>query len=94
MAEIIAYPKLEGSESFARAIIEGFIEFPKTEIVMEIPMSEQRLPAQKAYDIAAERISSYLEIGKNVVVLCEGDPFFMDHLCICTRDFLENIKLK
>jgi precorrin-2/cobalt-factor-2 C20-methyltransferase len=75
-AEIIAYPKLEGSESFARTIIEGFIEFPKTEIVMEIPMSEQRLPAQKAYDIAAERISSYLEIGKNVVVLCEGDPFF------------------
>ena len=75
-AEIIAYPKLEGSESFARAIIEGFIEFPKTEIVMEIPMSEQRLPAQKAYDIAAERISSYLEIGKNLVVLCEGDPFF------------------
>ena len=39
-------------------------------------MSEQRLPAQKAYDIAAETISSYLEIGKDVVVLCEGDPFF------------------
>jgi len=75
-AEIIAYPKLEGSESFARTIIEGFIEFPKKEIVMEIPMSEQRLPAQKAYDIAAETISSYLEIGKDVVVLCEGDPFF------------------
>jgi len=75
-AEIIAYPKLEGSESFARTIIAGFIEFPKKEIVIDIPMSEQRLPAQKAYDIAAERISTYLEADKNVVVLCEGDPFF------------------
>jgi len=75
-AEIIAYPKLEGSESFARKIVECFIESTKTEIAIEIPMSEKRLPAQKAYDAAAKKISKYLKDNKDVVVLCEGDPFF------------------
>ena len=48
-AEIIAYPKLEGSESFARKIVECFIEPTKTEIAIEIPMSEKRLPRKRIY---------------------------------------------
>ena len=74
--EVIAYPKLKGSNSFARNIIEQFIDMPKDEIAIEIPMTIRRLPAQRAYDCAAKRISHYLKKGKNVVFLCEGDPFF------------------
>ncbi|MDG2096087.1 MAG: precorrin-2 C(20)-methyltransferase [Paracoccaceae bacterium] len=74
--EVIAYPKLKGSRSFARNIIEEFIDLPKFEIAIEIPMTVNRLPAQRAYDAAAQEISSHLNMGKNVVFLCEGDPFF------------------
>ena len=74
--EVIAYPKLKGSKSFARNIIEEFIDLPKVEIAIEIPMTVNRLPAQRAYDAAAQEISSHLNMGKNVVFLCEGDPFF------------------
>jgi precorrin-2/cobalt-factor-2 C20-methyltransferase len=67
---------LKGSKSFARNIIEEFIDLPKFEIAIEIPMTVNRLPAQRAYDAAAQEISSHLNMGKNVVFLCEGDPFF------------------
>jgi len=74
--EVIAYPKLKGSKSFARNIIEEFIDLPKVEIAIEIPMTVNRLPAQRAYDAAAQKISTHLNMGENVVFLCEGDPFF------------------
>ena len=74
--EVIAYPKLKGSKSFARNIIEEFIDLPKVEIAIEIPMTVNRLPAQRAYNAAAKEISTHLNMGKNVVFLCEGDPFF------------------
>ena len=74
--EVIAYPKLKGSKSFARNIIEEFIDLPKVEIAIEIPMTVNRLPAQRAYNAAAQEISTHLNMGKNVVFLCEGDPFF------------------
>ena len=74
--EVIAYPKLKGSKSFARDIIEEFIDLPKVEIAIEIPMTVNRLPAQRAYNAAAQEISTHLNMGKNVVFLCEGDPFF------------------
>ena len=67
---------MKGSKSFARNIIEEFIDLPKFEIAIEIPMTVNRLPAQRAYDAAAQEISSHLNMGKNVVFLCEGDPFF------------------
>ena len=39
-------------------------------------MTINRLPAQRAYNAAAQEISTHLNMGKNVVFLCEGDPFF------------------
>ena len=74
--EVIAYPKLKGSKSFARNIIEEFIDLPKVEIAIEIPMTVNRLPSQRAYNAAAQEISTHLNMGNNVVFLCEGDPFF------------------
>lgn len=46
--------------------------------VIEIPMpmlTERRL-ANDAYDEAARQISAQLDLGHNVVFLCEGDPLF------------------
>ncbi|MCL4118801.1 UNVERIFIED_CONTAM: hypothetical protein GTU68_062797 [Idotea baltica] len=39
-------------------------------------MTVAREPAQAAYDLGAAQIAQELNQGKNVVVLCEGDPFF------------------
>ena len=75
-ADVIAYPSLEGGDSFARAIAGQFIPETAQEIVVEIPMSVERGPAQAAYDAGAENIATQLRLGKDVVVLCEGDPFF------------------
>jgi precorrin-2/cobalt-factor-2 C20-methyltransferase len=75
-AKVIAYPALPGTESFARRIAAAHISDDTHEIVMEIPMTPERGPAQAAYDLGAARIAEALDLGDDVVVLCEGDPFF------------------
>jgi precorrin-2/cobalt-factor-2 C20-methyltransferase len=75
-AEVIAYPALPGTDSFARSIAADLIQTDACEIVIEVPMTKAREPAQAAYDLGAERIAEVLETGRDVAVLCEGDPFF------------------
>ncbi|WP_066707923.1 precorrin-2 C(20)-methyltransferase [Celeribacter ethanolicus] len=75
-AKVIAYPTLAGGSSFARSIAAGHIVPGVREIVMDIPMTVDRAPAQVAYDLGAVAIRAELEAGHDVVVLCEGDPFF------------------
>ncbi|RME14910.1 MAG: precorrin-2 C(20)-methyltransferase [Alphaproteobacteria bacterium] len=74
-APVIAYPALPGTESFARRIAAAHIAPGTREIVMDVPMTRERAPAQAAYDLGAARIAEALESGHDVVVLCEGDPF-------------------
>ncbi len=75
-ARVIAYPALPGTGSFARSIVADLIPAGAEEIVIEVPMSTARAPAQSAYDAGAARIAERLDAGRDVVVLCEGDPFF------------------
>jgi precorrin-2/cobalt-factor-2 C20-methyltransferase len=75
-ATVVAYPALAGGESFARAIAADAIAPGAREIVMDVPMSVERAPAQAAYDRGAAEIADALDGGDNVVCLCEGDPFF------------------
>lgn len=75
-ARVLAYPTLAGADSFARAIAADLIAPDAREIVVDLPMSTDRAPAQAAYDRGAEEIALALDAGDDVVVLCEGDPFF------------------
>ncbi|SHH04362.1 precorrin-2/cobalt-factor-2 C20-methyltransferase [Cognatiyoonia sediminum] len=75
-AKVIAYPTLAGAESFARSIAAEVIPDGVDEIVMDVPMTVARAPAQEAYDLGAEQIAAALDRGEDVVCLCEGDPFF------------------
>jgi precorrin-2/cobalt-factor-2 C20-methyltransferase len=75
-AQVVAYPALAGAESFARSIAAGIIPKGAREIVMDVPMTTAREPAQAAYDAGAAEIAAELEAGCDVVCLCEGDPFF------------------
>ncbi|MEM0923039.1 MAG: precorrin-2 C(20)-methyltransferase [Pseudomonadota bacterium] len=75
-AEVIAYPAPDSGESFARSIAADLIPDSAEEIPMIVPMRPDRFPAQKVYAEAAEQIASCLTQGRDVAVLCEGDPFF------------------
>lgn len=75
-ATVVAYPTLAGAASFARAIAADLIAPGTIEIVMDVPMSVERAPAQAAYDKSAAEIAASLDAGQDVVCLCEGDPFF------------------
>ena len=75
-AKVVAYPALAGGDSFARSIAAELIAEDVREIRIDVPMRLERGPAQTAYDDAAEQISAVLETGFDVVMLCEGDPFF------------------
>ena len=74
-AEVIAYPKPDTGESFARSIVAGRLA-GKREIAITVPMRVERFPASGVYDEAAKEIATELDAGHDVVVLCEGDPFF------------------
>ncbi|OUR78611.1 precorrin-2 C(20)-methyltransferase [Alphaproteobacteria bacterium 46_93_T64] len=73
---VVAYPTLEDGDSLARAIVAPHLSGDQQEISIRIPMAVERKPAQDAYDIAAEELSACLASGKDIAVLCEGDPFF------------------
>ena len=75
-AKVIAYPAPDSGESFARSIAAAAFQAGVLEIPIVIPMKSERFPAQSIYDQAADRISQELDNGQDVIVLCEGDPFF------------------
>lgn len=75
-AKVVAYPAPDDGDSFARSIVSGFLTEQQTEIPIVIPMRVERFPAAAIYDAAAEDIAGHLAAGSDVVVLCEGDPFF------------------
>lgn len=75
-ADVIAYPQLEDTPSFARSIVSDFINDTQDELPFTVPMLSDPGPAQLAYDNAAKAIAMHLDEGKVVTALCEGDPFF------------------
>ncbi len=72
---VIAYPAPNSGESSARAIAEKFIPAGRIEIAVRVPMRVGPVPLD-AYEHAAGEIAAHLEAGRDVAVLCEGDPFF------------------
>lgn len=75
-ADTIAYLCANGKDSTARDIARPFITGGVTEIAIDMPMRVEREPAQAAYDKGAAEIAAHLGQGRDVVMLCEGDPFF------------------
>jgi len=76
---VIAYPapafENGGGESSARKIAAAHIPAGRTEIAIRVPMRPGPEPAS-VYDDAAEAIAAHLDAGRDVAVLCEGDPLF------------------
>ena len=75
-APVIAYPAPDTGPSLARQIAADAIPEGAIEIPMIVPMRTERFPAQEVYANAATAIAQHLDAGRDVVVLCEGDPLF------------------
>jgi cobalt-precorrin 5A hydrolase/precorrin-3B C17-methyltransferase len=73
---VIAYPAPEGGESLVRAIAAPHVPPGRIEIVIATPMAVDRFPAREIYDRYAAILAGHLGSGREVAVLCEGDPLF------------------
>ena len=75
---VIAYPAPEEGESLVRRIVAPHMSRADQpiEVAIRMPMLADRFPAQEVYDWAEKELSAHLAEGRDVAVLCEGDPFF------------------
>jgi precorrin-2/cobalt-factor-2 C20-methyltransferase len=73
---VIAYPAPDEGASFARSVVASHLSPAQTEIAIRVPMTRPVAQAQAIYDHAAIEIAGHLEAGRDVGVLCQGDPFF------------------
>jgi precorrin-2/cobalt-factor-2 C20-methyltransferase len=65
---VIAYPTMESGK-----VLASFIRPEQIELPMPLPFSVER-SSQPYYDQSAEHIAQHLSEGRDVAVLCEGDP--------------------
>ena len=75
-APVIAYPVNAAGEGLAHSIVAGFVSPQAVHLPVHVPMKVERAPAKVAYDGVAAGIAGHLDAGRDVVFLCEGDPFF------------------
>ncbi len=73
---VVAYPAPETGESLARRIATPHLTEGQIEIPIRMPLLADRFPAQAVYERAAAEIGAHIEAGRDVAVLCLGDPFF------------------
>jgi precorrin-2/cobalt-factor-2 C20-methyltransferase len=72
---VIAYVSAGGRPSMARSIVAEHVSPGSPEIHIALPMRLVPELAHAAYDEGAARIGAVLERGRDVAVLCVGDPF-------------------
>ena len=75
-APVIAYPAPETGDSFARTIVAPHLPGGQQEIAVRMPLGDGQFPKAEIYDRAAQDIIAHVAAGRDVAVLCEGDPFF------------------
>jgi precorrin-2/cobalt-factor-2 C20-methyltransferase len=73
---VVAYPAPENGDSLARRIVAPHLTGGQTEIAIRMPLSAERFPAEEVYARAVSDITQHLHAGRDVAVLCLGDPFF------------------
>ncbi|MFB2645327.1 precorrin-2 C(20)-methyltransferase [Raphidiopsis sp. BLCC-F218] len=75
-ASVIAYQSAIDRESIARKIVSPYLAGNQIEVLYHLPRALEPEKAKDIYDREVEPIGSHLAAGRDVVVLCEGDPFF------------------
>jgi precorrin-2/cobalt-factor-2 C20-methyltransferase len=73
-APVVAYLSAEGAASLARTIVAAHLRPEHEERLLEAPMRAEPAIVGAFYDEAAATITHDLEAGRNVALLCLGDP--------------------
>lgn len=81
---VIAYFVARGKKGNAFSIIEGHLQAAQTLLPLVYPVTTEALPATLSYekvisdfyDQSCVEIAAHLDAGRDVAVICEGDPFF------------------
>lgn len=83
-APVVAYFVAKGKKGNAFGIVEAHLEsdqthlplvYPVTTEALEPPLSYEAIIAD-FYDTASTLLAQHLDAGRDVAVICEGDPFF------------------
>ena len=83
-AHVVAYPCARHGISNARAIVASELTSNQIEFPMIYPVTTEETAHPGGYEAAisdfydrtAEQIATHLTAGRDVAILCEGDPFF------------------
>src|ERR1700709_661610 len=83
-APVIAYFVAKGKKGNAFGIIEAHLSDAQTRLPLIYPVTREALAPPLCYetvisdfyDTAAAKVAEHLEAGRDVAVICEGDPFF------------------
>jgi len=83
-ADVIAYPSARHGQSVARRIAEPHVRADHVEVALRFPVTTEatehpggyEAALAEFYDAACEELAAHLDAGRDVAVLCEGDPLF------------------
>lgn len=83
-ADVIAYPNARHGRSVARGIAAPHLRGDQIEVALRYPVTTEETDhpggyegaLSEFYDACAEQLAGHLDAGRDVAVLCEGDPFF------------------
>ncbi|HEV2770542.1 MAG TPA: precorrin-2 C(20)-methyltransferase, partial [Solirubrobacteraceae bacterium] len=83
-ADVVAYPCARHGRSMARRAAAPYLGADQLEEALTYPVTTEATESPAAYedllrgfyDEGARRLGEHLIAGRDVVVLCEGDPFF------------------
>jgi len=83
-ADVIAYPSARHGRSVARRIAAPYLRPDHAEVLLRFPVTTEltshpggyEAALFEFYDEAAEELAVHLDAGRDVAILCEGDPFF------------------
>src|SRR5215469_10592579 len=83
-AHVVAYFVAKGKKGNAFSIIEAHLSAEQEQLPLVYPVTTEALEPQLSYeaiiadfyDTAAEVVAQHLDAGRDVAVICEGDPFF------------------
>ncbi|QSV63588.1 MAG: precorrin-2 C(20)-methyltransferase [Dolichospermum sp. DL01] len=75
-APVIAYQSATDKESIARKIVSSYLDNSQIEVAFHLPRALEPEKAKSIYDQETQPIADHLAAGRDVVVICEGDPFF------------------
>ncbi|MBK4999952.1 precorrin-2 C(20)-methyltransferase [Pseudomonas sp. S31] len=83
-APVVGYFVAKGKRGNAFGIVEEYLQPEQTLLPLVYPLTTEVLPAPLCYeqvisdfyDEAALQVAEHLDAGRDVAVICEGDPFF------------------